>query len=93
MAKHLSSRDARFLAGVSLDTVRKLDAIIALADDVVREAEARGVEPDLTPLDAVDEDEVLADPDALDTIRGDLRHQLGAIGRGEYDETDNGTSD
>ena len=67
---HLTSSDLRLLAAVERDNVRKLDAIIDLADSVVEAAEAAGVEPDLEALDAIidGDDDVLGDTQRLDEI-------------------------
>jgi hypothetical protein len=51
---------------------------------VIQAAEAAGIEADLRALDAFEDPEMPVDDDQLDLIRGELRSQLGAIGRGEY---------
>lgn len=89
-SRHLTRGDLRFLAAVSPDTGHKYDAILSLEQEVIAAAEAAGVAPDLSGLDglAAAHDAGLLDPDRLDAIRSDLRHQLGAIGRGEFRPTE-----
>jgi hypothetical protein len=85
---YLKRSDLRFLASVGSDRVRKIDDLIDAADELLDAADVAGVAADLSTLDQLDDDELvdelIDDPELLDAIRGDLRAQLGRIGRGEH---------
>jgi hypothetical protein len=89
MSKHLTTGDRHFLASVApqpQSTVAKLQGVEALAEALATEALAHDAVPDWTDLDRLAEaleEDVPIHPDELDTVRADLRFQIGQIERGE----------
>ncbi len=93
MAKHLTRGDLRFLAAVSHDADRELDAIAGLVEDIGAAEDAAGTVLELSSLDALDDEGTPDDPGRLSEIRADLRSALGQLGRldtPDEEQTDDG---
>jgi hypothetical protein len=81
---HLTRGDARFLASVQADPVRKLDVLLDLTDELLDAADVAGIEADLSALEALEDDATFDEPDRLDAIISGLSRQRGGIARGEF---------
>jgi hypothetical protein len=85
--KHLTRGDVRFLAGTSRgdDAAPALHDVLELIDEIDAASLAADVDPALRSiLDDLDDDGIVADPNALAEIRAELRGILGQVERGEY---------